>query len=239
MRIFLIRHGESVGNINDKAYGEMQDHNVPLTEWGFEQSVAAGKFLKEFYENRDDIADKKLRIWYSPFIRAVQTKDGFIKGFGKKRTDGVFEDFLLGEQDFGIFSDIPDEKEQERLFPAEFKKVAACREKMGKFYARPPMGESRADVAQRVRLFVETLMRDANRGRQDFAIIAHGVTNRAFEMTFMHKGVAWFEKEPNPGNCDIVLIEGDRHSGYSARVVYKGKLRGPQKANTKTAAYKP
>lgn len=239
MRIFLVRHGESLGNVDENAYAERQDHNVPLTQWGFEQGLDAGKFIKDYYESRPELADKKIRMWYSPFVRTQQTKDAILQGMGEQhRVDSVRENYLLREQDFGLFSDIVDRKEQEEKFPEESKKYTTCRKLNGKFYARPPMGESRADVTMRVSKFKDTVMRDKNRGVEDVIIVAHGVTNRAFQMDFKHETVEWFEKSPNPGNCDIVLIEGDHDTGYTATKIYEGKSRPPSlPKDYKAAAY--
>ena len=33
MRVFLIRHGESLCNLDERAYSQFGDHNVPLTQW--------------------------------------------------------------------------------------------------------------------------------------------------------------------------------------------------------------
>jgi len=227
MRIFLIRHGESLGNVDETVYAKLQDHNVPLTQWGYEQAIDAGKFMNEYYDSRPELADKKIRFWHSPHLRTVQTKDGLLQGLGNARVESVREDYALREQDFGLFSDIPDEKTQREKFPEEFAKYTRCRELNGKFFARPPMGESRADVALRARVFGETFMRDVHHGQEDIAMSTHGVTKRAIIMNFLHKGVQWFEDEPNPGNCDITLIEGDREKGYTATCVYKGKSRPP------------
>ena len=114
---------------------------------------------------------------------------------------------------------------QKELFPHEYELYQTVRQKQGKFYAVPPQGESRMNVALRTRQFKETMMRDFKGGQEDVVVIAHGVTNRALEMDFMHKGVEWFEKEPNPGNCDITLIEGDHTKGYTATKIYEGKIR--------------
>lgn len=224
MRIFLIRHGQSLGNVDDTVYSKMQDFAVPLTPQGWAEAESAGKFLKKYYDDRPELKNNKLRVFYSPYCRTTETKDGVLKGLGSERIESVREEFLLREQEFGVFSDIPNEKIQKKKFPAEFKKYAACQKSSGKFYARPPLGESRADVALRVRVFKETLMRDVSNGQEDFLLVSHGVTNRAFEMDFLHKGVEWFEKEPNPGNCDIILIEGDRKNGYTATKIYQGMM---------------
>lgn len=238
MRIFLIRHGESLGNVDPSVYKKLDDHNVPLTEWGYEQAVEAEKFIRQYLESQEEIKDVKLRVWHSPFKRTKQTKNGFVQGLGP-HCETVREDYLLREQDFGLFSDIHDEEEQRKLYPVEFEKWDRMRNQThGKVYARAPGGESRADVAQRVRIFEGTMMRDKDHGIDNVAIIAHGVTNRAFEMDFLHKGIGWLENEPNPGNCDIVLIEGDGKKGYTAKKIYEGKLRpSSMPADYKATAY--
>ncbi|MBB3288261.1 broad specificity phosphatase PhoE [Rhizobium sp. BK347] len=48
MRIFLVRHGESLGNIDDRAYRQFGDHNVPLTEWGHRQVLQAGQAISAY-----------------------------------------------------------------------------------------------------------------------------------------------------------------------------------------------
>lgn len=237
MRIFLIRHGESLGQVDESAYARLMDSNVPLTSLGRQQARAAGAFLKKFLRQTAEskklsscynaTADKlaesdKVRIWFSPFLRAVETKDELIEGLGKKRVKSSWEDFMLREQNFGLFSHITDTAEQKLKFPEEYKKYEAEKALAGKFYAVPPMGESRANVAERARIFVQDMMEIASRGNEDLVIVAHGVSLRAIEMAFMHRTVSWFEKEPNPGNCDITMIEGGRAcGGYKVSRIYE------------------
>ena len=69
-------------------------------------------------------------------------------------------------------------------------------------------------------------MRDADREEdpiENVFIVSHGVTIRAFTMQFLHKEFEWFEKEPNPNNCSIRLIEADETGRYVDRgYIYKG-----------------
>lgn len=224
MRIFLIRHGESLGNVDESAYSRLGDHKVPLTDLGIAQAEAAGAFIAQFYA-RSALADTKLRVWHSPFLRTEQTKDGVIKGLGADRVRDVREDYLLIEQNFGLFSHIVDKAERARLYPAENAMYEMMRAAQGKFYAVPPLGESRMQVTMRTRLFKETLMRDKAKGIEDVIIVAHGVTVRSFEMDFLHLGVQWFEDSPNPGNGDITLIESGADGGYSSRKVFTNPVK--------------
>ena len=62
MRIFLVRHGESLGNVDETAYARMGDHNVPLTDLGVQQAVLSGQFIRDWYAQRPDLADKRPRV---------------------------------------------------------------------------------------------------------------------------------------------------------------------------------
>ncbi|KQV28511.1 phosphoglycerate mutase [Rhizobium sp. Root1203] len=220
MRIFLVRHGESLGNIDEKAYGQFGDHNVPLTQWGHRQAVETGRIIASYLEGAPTAGLQKLRIWYSPFLRTRQSKDALLEALPAKFVGDVREDYLLREQDFGLFTEIYDHAERKHKFPDEFEKWARLRSSSGKFYARPPDGESRADVAQRVRLFLQTVMHDSKNGADNIVVVGHGVTNRAFEMNFLQHPVDWFERSDNPGNADVTLIEGTRSRGYSSILLH-------------------
>jgi 2,3-bisphosphoglycerate-dependent phosphoglycerate mutase len=237
MRIFLVRHGESLGNINERAYGQFGDHNVPLTGWGYRQAVEAGRSIASFLEGVPSAGLQKLRIWYSPFLRTRQSKDALLEALPARCVGDVREDYLLREQDFGLFTEIYDHAERKHKFPDEFEKWARLRRSSGKFYARPPDGESRADVAQRVRLFLQTVMHDADNGRDNIIIVGHGVTNRAFEMNFLQRSVEWFERSDNPGNADVTLIEGSLAKGYTSTLLHHAPDRPQGQESEMREAY--
>lgn len=46
-RIILIRHGESLGNVDDTSYASIPDWRIPLTRRGERQAAHAGKELQE------------------------------------------------------------------------------------------------------------------------------------------------------------------------------------------------
>lgn len=50
MRIFLVRHGESEGNIDENIYKHTADHDIALTDLGLEQARECGKFLNEYLD---------------------------------------------------------------------------------------------------------------------------------------------------------------------------------------------
>jgi 2,3-bisphosphoglycerate-dependent phosphoglycerate mutase len=227
MRVFLVRHGESLGNLDERAYSQFGDHNVPLTQWGYCQATQAGAVITAYLAGLTEPGSQKLRVWYSPFLRTRQSKDALLESLPVERVGKVREDYLLREQDFGLFTEIYDHAERKQKFPDEFEKWARLRSNSGKFYARPPDGESRADVAQRMRLFLQTIMHEARHGHDSVMIVGHGVTNRAFEMNFLQHPVDWFERSVNPGNADVTVIEGTPEIGYTSTLLHQANDRQP------------
>ena len=117
-------------------------------ELGVRQAVAAGRWFASLPSNeRPEI------ILSSPYLRARQTaeiicKAGALAG-GPART---IIDERLREREFGVFDRLTTIGIRER-FPDE----AAHRRRLGKFYHRPPGGESWADVILRLRSMLNTI----------------------------------------------------------------------------------
>jgi len=226
MKIYLVRHGESLGNVDEEVYFHTADHAVPLSPRGVEQAKKAGEFLTQHFK---DIKDSSWmwrgawkghpRMWVSPYKRAIQTADEIHNLMGAERlVKDRREHILLGEQQFGLFDGIP-EAELPKQFPTEHAYYQKHVDHGGKFWAPMPMGESRFNVAKRVHQAFGTFHRDADRhGVHNLVIVAHGTVIRAFVMMWLHKSVEWFENEPNPENCSIRLIDGGKDLGY----IYEG-----------------
>jgi broad specificity phosphatase PhoE len=156
-RLWLVRHGQSQGNVARDAAQQAGQHeididvrdvDVPLSELGEEQAQAAGRWFAALpVEERPEI------VLSSPYVRARQTaeiicKQGALAG-GPARP---ILDERLREREFGIFDRLTTTGIRER-FPDE----AAHRRRLGKFYHRPPGGESWADVILRLRSMLNTI----------------------------------------------------------------------------------
>lgn len=156
-RLWLVRHGQSQGNVARDAADEagaheigieMRDVDVPLSALGIEQAEAAGRWFAALPpDERPEI------ILSSPYVRAKQTakiicEQGALWG-GAAHT---IVDERLREREFGIFDRLTTLGIRER-FPDE----AAHRRRLGKFYHRPPGGESWADVVLRLRSMLNTI----------------------------------------------------------------------------------
>jgi broad specificity phosphatase PhoE len=215
VRILLVRHGESYGNVDPTIHARMADHAIPLSDLGREQVRKAGHEVDRFYSGLFGSPDQRapIRLWVSPYRRTRETADGLSETAGRWIQDRR-EHVLLCEQQFGLFDGIPDEELPAR-FPNEYEHYDRCCRFEGKFWARMPLGESRFDVSLRVHQAFGTFHRDAeDHDIQDIIVICHGVTLRAFVMMWCHNTPEWFDEEANPANCAIRLIDGGIDRGY-------------------------
>lgn len=201
MKIFLIRHGESMQNTKENYSKKLPDHKVYLTEKGKEEADKAGRFLKEYcMENNIDIS--RAVLWVSPYQRTRETASIINKHLNIKN---IKEDITLIEQRYGLFSDeeIDDLKEK---YKAEFSFYDNYYQNDGKFYAKMPQGESPFDVALRTKQFLETIFRDKE---EILFVVSHGTTIRTIIMNWFHYSPEWYNRERTMGNCEIKLIDSE------------------------------
>ena len=206
--MFLVRHGESVANVDPSILTKMADHVIPLSEQGRCQAEAVGQFLADALA-----ADNRARVLVSPYKRARDTAELLVA-----KAPGAFLDMhemiYLGEQQFGLFEglSLADIRETFPLENAHFEKSIAFG---GRFYARMPLGESRFDVVSRVARVIDRIIFDEHYyGIKDFVLVAHGTTLRAFAMAWLERTPEWFEQLPNPQNCSVRLLDGLEDRGY-------------------------
>ena len=102
MRIFLIRHGESISNTGENYVARIPDHLVSLTEKGKQQARESGKWLRD-YCDQNGVDLTRARIWRSPYLRTRQTSEEFNRSLGI--TD-IREDITLTEQQYGLFDSV-------------------------------------------------------------------------------------------------------------------------------------
>lgn len=148
----LVRHGESVGNLADNAAREagaetldlkVRDADVELSDTGRQQAAALRRWLDG--RPRDERPTVAVA---SPYRRAADTAALALEGLDVP----IEHDERLRERDLGVLDRLTGAGIRAR-HPAE----ADRRRLLGKFYYQPPSGESWADVALRVRSFLDDL----------------------------------------------------------------------------------
>lgn len=155
-RLWLVRHGQSAGNVaRDAALSaklhrialDGRDMDIPLSPLGERQSHALGDwFSRQPDEERPDV------LLCSPYRRALQTAQLFREAGGSMDDDPICADERLREKEFGILDGLTSAGiAQSQPDQAEFRRL------LGKFYHRPPGGESWCDVILRLRSVLDTI----------------------------------------------------------------------------------
>lgn len=160
--VVLVRHGESMGNVAAAAADttgveqievEWRDPDVPLSPLGLQQAAALGRGLAPLVTD-----DVPTAVWASPYLRALETARTALREADCGLPITVDE--RLRDRELGVLDLLTREGVANR-FPLE----AQRRQWWGKFYHRPPGGESWADVALRLRSFVTDLLATARADR--------------------------------------------------------------------------
>jgi broad specificity phosphatase PhoE len=156
--LILVRHGESLGNVaNERAYTDradrldisVNDPSVELSDLGVRQAQALGARLAELpTEERPTV------VVESSYVRARQTTDHVIGDAGLAGVERVTDE-RLRDREQGILDRLTG-----RGVRAELPDEADRRDYLGKFWYRPPGGESWADVAMRVRAVLRDMRLD-------------------------------------------------------------------------------
>ncbi|MEP6864498.1 MAG: phosphoglycerate mutase family protein, partial [Deltaproteobacteria bacterium] len=141
MRILLVRHGESLGNVDPLVHAVTADHAVPLSPRGVDQAREAGRQIAAYYQAQLGDERPHIRLWVSPYKRTRQTADA-VQELAKPFITDRVEHILLCEQQFGLFDGVPEEDLPKR-FPNEHGYYQMQCRFGGKFWARMPQGESR------------------------------------------------------------------------------------------------
>lgn len=199
--ILLVRHGESHGNVaRDRAEAaglaiidvEQRDMDVPLSDRGTAQARALGRW---FAQQPPD--ERPTAVVSSPYERARQTAELMIESCGEEVELTVDE--RLREREFGILDRLTKAGIKER-FPEQ----AELRTFLGKFYHRPPGGESWADVALRVRSILDELT--VHYQGERVAIVSHQVVILMFRYVIerlSEADILSIDRDTELANCSI------------------------------------
>ncbi len=148
MHIYIIRHGETYGNLNGDGFAE-----TDLTPNGEEQAIRLGKRFKDM-----DV-DK---IYVSPLIRAVKTAKQ-IHNYHKD-SPVIIDSLLLEKGTDPDYCGLPEETLREHLPSAQFEK-------------REPLGEEDDEKAyKRACKFIEKIKTE-NDFDSKICVVAHGTYN--------------------------------------------------------------
>jgi len=208
--LWIVRHGQSAGNVaRDSAEAAglhtidiaERDIDVPLSRLGEQQARALGHWFGELPPAR-----RPEVVLCSPYLRARETARLILDSADiDPRSLRQRVDERLREKEFGIL---------DRLTVAgilqKYPELGEQRAHVGKFYFRPPGGESWCDVILRLRSLVEMVARE--HPAQRVLVVAHQVTVNCLRYLLENMDEAQIlgiDKQGDVPNCSVTSYEHD------------------------------
>ena len=218
--LWIVRHGQSAGNVARElaeAASEplidvaTRDMDTPLSELGERQALALGRWFGAMAPDAQPNV-----VLCSPYVRAVQTTELLLDAAG---IDGGRlahrHDERLREKEFGLLDRLTKLGIRDK-----YPELAEQRAHVGKFYFRPPGGESWCDVILRLRSLLDTLTREHRRDR--VLIVAHQVIVNCMRYLFERMSEAQImaiDRAADVPNCAVTSYTFDPRAGRAGKLV--------------------
>jgi broad specificity phosphatase PhoE len=212
-RLWVVRHGQSAGNVaRDAAQAEgtlrieleSRDVDVPLSQLGQQQALALGRWFAQGQAH-----DRPEVILCSPYVRARETARLFREAGGAPADEPICGDERLREKEFGILDGLTTAG-----IRAEEPQQAEFRRLLGKFYHRPPGGESWCDVIFRLRSLLDTVSLHYHGER--VLIVAHQVVVlclRYIIENLTEEEILAIDAQGDVANCSVTEYAFDPAAG--------------------------
>lgn len=188
------------------------DYMTPLTSDGVQQARETGARLLEN-------APLPEMIYVSPYLRTRQTFACMSETCPELRgVKTVFEE-RIREQEHGLSTIYNDW----RIYLTFHPEQAILRKRGGDYEYRFLNGENKADVRERIRSFLATLIRE--HAGQHVLLISHHLTLLAFRANLERWDREEFsrvDREETPLNCGVTIYRGDPTQGREGRLVLEG-----------------
>jgi broad specificity phosphatase PhoE len=218
--IWIVRHGQSAGNVAREAAEAsghsmidipMRDVDVPLSPLGERQAAALGRWFASMPEE-----ERPTVVFSSPYLRAQETARLVLDAAGMDMESEItyVTDERLREKEFGIFDRMTREGVEQK-YPEQ----AEMRSVLGKFYHRPPGGESWCDVILRLRSVIDTITRDYRAER--VLIFCHQVVVSCFRYLLermTEEEIMAIDNAKDVANCSVTTYEFDQSLGRHGKL---------------------
>lgn len=202
-KLWLVRHGESAGNVawaNAQAASSedieinVRDVDVPLSPLGIQQATALGRWFASMPGT-----DRPEVVLSSPYLRARSTAEAVYATSTSNPGNAIINDERLREREFGILDRLTRYGIQQR-----HPDLAAARQLIGKFYFRPPAGESWCDVILRLRSLLDTI--SLHHANKRVLIVSHQVVVLCFRYLIEkmdEAAILKIDAEADVANCSV------------------------------------
>jgi broad specificity phosphatase PhoE len=219
-RIWIVRHGQSAGNVaRDLAEAARlhlidiptRDVDVPLSSLGERQAMALGQWFGQMSSS-----EQPTIVLFSPYIRARETAQLILVSAGIAREDVTYvADERLREKEFGILDRLTTYGIRQK-----YPELSEQRSHVGKFYFRPPGGESWCDVILRLRSAIDTIVREYAGER--VLIVGHQVIVNCFRYLLERmdeQQILDVDRAADVPNCSVTSYEFDPTRGKNGKLV--------------------
>jgi broad specificity phosphatase PhoE len=208
--LWIVRHGQSAGNVARDAAEAAghpiidiaeRDIDTPLSELGRKQARALGHWFGELPRDRHPEV-----VLCSPYVRARETAHLMLQAAGIPH-DAVRVRFdeRLREKEFGILDRLTVHGIRQK-----YPELSQQRSHVGKFYFRPPGGESWCDVILRLRSVLEMMTRE--HGSRRVLLVGHQVIVNCMRYLIecMDEGqILGIDRRADVPNCGVTSYEYD------------------------------
>jgi broad specificity phosphatase PhoE len=218
--LWIVRHGQSAGNVaRDLAERDKlllidiaeRDMDVPLSALGERQARSLGIWFASQEEH-----DRPTVVLCSPYLRARVTAELCCEsGNLSAASERLVVDERLREKEFGILDRLTKHGIEER-----YPDLSEQRAHVGKFYFRPPGGESWCDVILRLRSLLDTITRDYRRER--VLIVGHQVIVNCLRYLFERMNetqILEMDRLGDVPNCAVTSYRFDPAAGRNGKLV--------------------
>lgn len=190
---------------------EYRDYNTPLTEAGFKQAAATGASLKK-------LISIPTVVYFSPYLRTRETLKGLAGGWPELAKVKRVSEERIREQEHGMQTLYNDNK----IFCVMNPLQALLMKKEGDYFYRQLNGENKADVRDRIRSFISTLIRE-NSG-ENVLVVSHHLTLLAIRSNlerWLPEEFMRVDKEQKPINCGVTIYQTDPKQGRNGKLILK------------------
>src|SRR5512132_1154941 len=218
--LWIVRHGQSAGNVAREIAEEAgeplidiatRDMDTPLSRLGEQQATALGRWFGKLSRDLQPTV-----VLCSPYVRAVETAQLVLAAAGLNELS-LQRDERLREKEFGALDRLTKHGIRQK-----YPDLAEQRAHVGKFYFRPPGGESWCDVILRLRSVLDTITREYRRERM--LVVGHQVTVNCLRYLLERMGEAEIlaiDRMADVPNCSVTSYEFDASAGRNGKLALR------------------
>jgi len=198
-RIILTRHAQSQEDVNPNLKGELEDHQISITDTGRSQASELVGKIKRCIDGLQSV-----RVYSSTSNRVLQTAFFVLSGIGLDKANVIIEPRIRG-LDWG------------NTTPDNVSEIERQRYEAGVLYYQFPDGDHSPTFVRKIGEFIEELL---TLGKlPDFSeaviILTHGFTMRIIVKFLLKMSDADFQWIKNPSNCYVANCKIDDFGNVS------------------------